>query len=257
MRAQADRDEPGEGCTHGSRGRRRCGRVGCRHGPGTSSLGATDVGERGSREIIRAPRSEMLVMHLPVHMAIRVPAGTTHLWLRVGGRNVTSRFRAAGSLRTANLTRRDGLQYGENEVSVLVQRRGHSPESEARSFILVRSQSGFVHARINPGPVTSLNLWMADPSSLAAIHRDRIVRVWLNGRSVTGSLDTSEVTHVTGSLSASHRVRRGPQHLADPRRRAGPGSIRAAQPPLPSVGTQPPAGGRSGRRNSGSRLRAA
>ena len=92
---------------------------------------------------------------------------------------------------------------------MLVQRRARRPMSEARSFVLVRSQAGLVQARINPGPVTSVSLWMAGASNLSVIRRNRITRVWLNGRSVTSALDTSEVTHVTGSLSASHGLRPG------------------------------------------------
>jgi hypothetical protein len=76
--------------------------------------------------------------------------------VRVGKRDVTSRFSRRGSAPVAELTRHDGLQYGDNELSVLVQRRGRRPLAEARAFVLVRSQPGFVRARVNAGPVTSL-----------------------------------------------------------------------------------------------------
>jgi hypothetical protein len=85
--------------------------------------------------LLTAPRAEALVKRLPVRVALRVPARTTRLRVRVGGRNVTSRFRRrGGSLRVANLTRGDGLRYGRNHLVVLAERRGGRHVMEARSF---------------------------------------------------------------------------------------------------------------------------
>jgi hypothetical protein len=158
-----------------------------------------------------------------------VPARTSRLWVRVGGRDVTARFRrTGGSRRVARLTRGDGLRYGPNLLSVLAERRGGRPVAEARSFVVARRQGGLVRLRIRPGSVTSLNMRVAGAPRLAPEHfgkpgeverrlsvirRERTVRVWLNGRRVTRALDGSEPTRWTGSLSASHALRYGVNRL--------------------------------------------
>jgi hypothetical protein len=80
---------------------------------------ATAVSERSAPagavagRVLAAPRPEALVTRLPVRVVVRVPARTSRLRVRVGGRNVTARFRrTGGSLRAAKLSRRDGLRYG-------------------------------------------------------------------------------------------------------------------------------------------------
>jgi hypothetical protein len=188
------------------------------------SAAATAVAGR----MLVAPRAEALVTRLPVRVAVRVPARTSRLRVRVGGRDVTARFRRTrGSLRAAHLTRGDGLRYGPNLLSVLVERRGGRPVAEARSFVLARRQDGLVHLRIRPGPVTSLDVRVAAPRlapehfgqpgeverRLSAIRRERTVRVWLNGRRVTRAFDRSQPTRWTASLSASHGVRYGVNRL--------------------------------------------
>ena len=84
------------------------------------ATGATPAGAQTQRDLalravpgrmFEAPGVEALATRLPVLVRVRVPAGTTGLRIRLGARNVTSRFRRArGSMRVANLTRTDGLR---------------------------------------------------------------------------------------------------------------------------------------------------
>src|SRR5919108_3476270 len=179
--------------------------------------------------MLAAPRSEALVTKLPVRVAVRVPARTSRLRVHVGEREVTGRFRPTrGSLRIASLTLRDGLRYGHNHLSVLAERRGRPPLSEARSFVLARRQDGLVRLRVRTGPVTSLSLRVAAAPGLAPEHfrrpgeverrlsvirRERTVRAWLNGRLVTRAVDRSQPTRWTASLSATHGLRHGVNRL--------------------------------------------
>jgi hypothetical protein len=171
---------------------------------GSSAAPAAAVSEKSaaanavSGRMLSAPRVEALVTRLPVRVVVRVPARTSRLRVRVGGRNVTARFRRTrGSRRVARLTRGDGLRYGRNHLSVLAERRGRRPVTEARSFILARRQNGLARLRVRPGPVTSLNVRVAGRAALgpehfgrpgevdrrlAVIRRERTVRLWLNGR---------------------------------------------------------------------------
>src|SRR5919108_811443 len=196
---------------------------------------ATAVSERSAAaravpgRMLAAPQAEALVTRRPVRVVVRVPARTTRLWVRVGGRNVTARFRrAGGSRRIARLTGADGLRYGPNHLSVLAERRGRRPMADARSFVLARREDGLVRLRVRTGPVTSLNVRVAGGAGLAPEHfrhpgaverrlsvirRERRVRVWLNGRRVTRALDRTRPTRWTASLSASHGLRYGANRL--------------------------------------------
>ena len=86
--------------------------------------------------LLAAPRRGALLRRSPVRVAVRVPPKTKRLWVRVGGRNVTKRFRdRKGSLRIASLTRGDGLRYGRNNLVVIADRRGAAPLIDTRSSI--------------------------------------------------------------------------------------------------------------------------
>jgi hypothetical protein len=202
---------------------------------GSSAAPAAAVSEKSgaanavSGRMLSAPRVEALVTRLPVRVVVRVPARTSRLRVRVGGRNVTARFRRTrGSRRVARLTRGDGLRYGRNHLSVLAERRGRRPVTEARSFILARRQNGLARLRVRPGPVTSLNVRVAGRAALgpehfgrpgevdrrlAVIRRERTVRLWLNGRRITRAVDRSQVTRWTAKLSAGDGLRHGVNRL--------------------------------------------
>ena len=175
--------------------------------------------------VIAAPRPEALATRLPVLVRIRVPAGTTRLRVRVGTRDVTTRFRRArGSIRVAKLTRGNGLRYGTNHLSVLAERGSRRPVVHARSFVLARRDANLARLRLRGGPVTALAVRVAGGVRLAAPHfglgsaverrlsvirRERTVRLWLNGRRVTRALDRSQPTRWTAKLSATHGLRHG------------------------------------------------
>lgn len=186
--------------------------------------------------MLQTPRPEAFVKGLPVRVVVRVPARTSRLWVRVGGRNVTARFRrSGGSLRVARLRRSDGLRYGRNHLSVLAERRGARHVVDARSFVLARHHRQLVRLRVRPGAVTSLRLRVAAEASLAqrsfgapgevarrlgVMRRTRTARVWLNGKRITRVLDKSRPTRWTAKLSASHGLRHGVNrlrvHVAEP-----------------------------------------
>ena len=113
-------------------------------------------------DMIVAPGVEAIATHLPVRVAVRVPANANRLRVRLGRRDVSGRFNAAGaSLRVARLTLGDGLRYGQNHLSVVVGRRGRSPLVHARGFSVVRHNARLAQVRIRPGPVTSVNIRVA------------------------------------------------------------------------------------------------
>jgi hypothetical protein len=179
--------------------------------------------------MLATPRADAFVTRLPVRVVVRAPAGTSRLRVRLGGRDVTARFRRTrGSLRVANLTRGDGLRFGHNHLSVLAERRSGRPVMDARSFVLARRDAGLVRLRVRPGPVTSLHVRVAGRASLtpehfgkpgaverrlSVIRRTRTVRVWLNGRRVTRAVDRSRPTRWTAKLSATHGLRYGVNRL--------------------------------------------
>jgi hypothetical protein len=99
--------------------------------------------------MLEAPRAGALLKRLPVRVVVRVPARTSRLRVRLGRRDITGSFRRArGSLRVANLTRRDRLRYGDNRLFVMAERRGGPPIVDARSFVLARRQPGLVRLRV-------------------------------------------------------------------------------------------------------------
>jgi hypothetical protein len=197
--------------------------------PAAASSEQSAAAKAVAGRMLAAPRSEALVKQLPVRVAVRVPARTRRLRVRVGDRDVTARFRRTrGSLRVANLTRGDGLQYGHNHLVVLAERRGGRPVIDARSFVLTRRDAGLARLRVRPGPVTSLNVQVARGAGLAPEHfgrprelerrlsvigRERTLRVWLNGRRVTRAVDRSRPTRWTASLSTTHGLRYGINRL--------------------------------------------
>jgi hypothetical protein len=140
--------------------------------------------------MIAAPRSDAIVKRLPVRVALRVPANTTRLRVRLGRRDVSGRFRVEGaSLRVAHLTRADGLRYGQNHLRALVGRRGRRPLIHARSFAVVRHHAQLARVRVKPGPVTSVNIRVAGAGRLATIRRTRFARLWVNGRPAHRAVD--------------------------------------------------------------------
>jgi hypothetical protein len=179
--------------------------------------------------LLQAPRAEALVTRLPVRIVVRVPARTSRLSVRVGGRDVTARFsRGRGSRRVARLTPGDGLRYGVNHLVVLAERPGGRRVIDARPFVLARRDPDLVRLRMRKGPVTKLAVRVAGGLALAPPHfaqlrtirrrlsvmqRRRIVRLSLNGRRVNRALDRSRLTRWNARLSATHGLRYGVNRL--------------------------------------------
>src|SRR4051812_29184384 len=101
--------------------------------PGPTALGSTPG------RMVVAPRPDAQLLHAPVHVAVRVPQGTTRLVVRLEGRNVSARFRSAGATRrVASLSPGSGLRYGRNHLVVEARRGALRPRVQARTFFLAR-----------------------------------------------------------------------------------------------------------------------
>ena len=178
-------------------------------------------------DMLVRPKSDALVKGARARVALRVPARTSRLWVRLNGRNITSRFRRSGSRRVATLRRQSGLRYGRNSLYVLAKRSGRRGLVESRSFTVGRRVRGLARLKMNPGPVTSVDIRMAAPRltpavfhsrqeltrRLKAIHRPRRVRIRLNGRPVTEAFSRLRPTRWKTKLSATHALRHGLNRL--------------------------------------------
>ena len=173
-------------------------------------------------KVVRTPRSEGLYTQTPARVVLRLPARSTRLRVRLNDRAVTRHFRRRGSLRVARLTRRDGLRAGKNQLSVLVERRGRRPVAQARTFVVARRSARLARLRVRPGAVTRVDLRVGSPGllplragsrdfsrRLAAVRRERWVRVSLNGRRVTRAFERPSLVRWRTSLSATHGLRHG------------------------------------------------
>ena len=73
--------------------------------------------------LIESPSAKAILTKAPVRVAVRRPAGAK-LTIRLGRRDVTSRFRTKGGALVARLTTGDGVRYGRNHLFVLAERSG-------------------------------------------------------------------------------------------------------------------------------------
>ena len=180
-------------------------------------------------QMLTAPQAYAVKKKLPVRVTVRVPKGTTKLTVTVGNHDLSARFRRGGQVRSVRLDRGDGLRYGANEIFVLADRGKARPVAHARTVYLVRPQNGLVGLQLRPdGAVTAATLKLRKPPLLSimhlqkpgavarqleAMHRDRTVRLWLNGRPVTRAIGSSRLTRWTARLSATHGLRYGVNRL--------------------------------------------
>ena len=185
------------------------------------------AGQAVPGRMIASPRSDQLIKGGVPRVAFRTPAGSRRLWVRLNGRDITSRFRRSGSLRVATLTRRSGLRYGRNSLYVLAERSGRRGLVESRSFTFARRVRGLAHLEMTPGPVTKVDLRVATPRltpavfrsqrelerRLRVIRRPRRVRIELNGHPVTWAFRKPQPTRWKTSLSATHALRHGINRL--------------------------------------------
>ena len=161
-----------------------------------------------ARAGVDRPRPDAVVKRLPVRVVVRPPAGASSLRVHVGNRDVTGRFRRVGRSRLVGvLSRRQGLRYGWNEVSVLRGRGAGLRVVEASSFVLARRVRSLARLAVRPGAVTSLSV------RGGRARRERSVRVLLNGRHVTRALDLSHPLRWKAQLSATHGLRPGVNRL--------------------------------------------
>jgi hypothetical protein len=198
--------------------------------PGIEQIEEAAKGMRAvTGQLLTSPQPSVVRKDLPVRVAVRVPKGMTKLTVRVGDRDLSGRFRQGGEVRSAKLDRGDGLRYGANTIFVLAQRGKSRPVAHARTFYLVRPAGGLASLRLrNDGAVAAVTLRLRKPSLLSAahlrkpgavarqlraMHRDRTVRLWLNGKRVTRAIGSSRLTSWTAKLSATHGLHYGVNRL--------------------------------------------
>ena len=164
--------------------------------------------------LIDSPSAKAILTKAPVRVAVRRPAGAK-LTIRLGRRDVTSRFRTKGGALVARLTTGDGVRYGRNHLFVLAERSGRRAQSSGRSFFLVRRSAGLVRLKLGQGLPRSAQVDIPPPpvAILAWVRRERRTRVWLNGRRVERFASSSQGTRLTFALSATHGVRYGVNRL--------------------------------------------
>ena len=170
--------------------------------------GVVSASAAGAPPGVVVPRPNAVVMRSPVHVMVRPPAGARRVRVELGSKDVTRHFHRDGSGRLLGvLTRREGLHYGWNEVSLLTGSRRNPHVVDASSFAFARPAPGLVRLTVGPGAVTSLTIRKGDPMQVP------IVRAWLNGRSVTRAIDTSNPERWRAELSVSQGLHDGINQL--------------------------------------------
>ena len=178
-------------------------------------------------DMIVSPKPDAFIKRAQARIAFRAPAGTNRLWVRLNDRNITSRFGRNGGQRVATLSVGSGLRYGINTLSVLAKRGDRKPRADARSFTFGRRTPGLARLKLKPGPVTSVGIRAAAPpltpavfdsrrqfkQRLNVIRRNRLIRIGLNGRSVTKAFDSPRPTLWKTRLSATHGLHHGVNRL--------------------------------------------
>lgn len=180
-------------------------------------------------QMLTAPEAFSVKKKLPVRVSVRVPKGTTKLTVRVGNHDLSKRFRGGGKVRSASLDRGDGLRYGTNTVTVIAERGKSRRVIHSRTFYVVRPARGLVDLNLRTDDaVAAVTLKLRQPRvltaahlqkpgavarQLEAMHRERKVRLWLNGRPVTRAIGNAQLTRWTAKLSATHGLRYGVNRL--------------------------------------------
>jgi hypothetical protein len=191
---------------------------------GAASAAAPGVADFKPADLFSGHDRTRLVTNPAARLSLRLPAGAPQLRVELNGRDATGRVRGVGRVRWLEVGRRSGVRAGRNHVSATVVRSGRRLV-DARSFYWLRrarggggytvklrrrDRSGVV-VRIASGTPRLDNAAAVSvfKRSLGSVRRRRVLRAWLNGRRVETALDSSLRSTWTGSLSASHGLRRG------------------------------------------------
>ncbi|MGE4428073.1 MAG: hypothetical protein AB7G37_16605 [Solirubrobacteraceae bacterium] len=183
----------------------------------TVAAGQADAAPR----LIVSPHGGALVTQDSVWVVLsHRPGAKTRV--RLGTRNVTSRFRVEGRRLVGRLRLADGLLRGQNHLTVIATLKGKPEERHARSFFAVRRGRHVIRVRLHGSNPTRLRIDATSTGSRASLaRRRRTLRVSLNGRSVTGALSARTGTSWAGTLSATHGLRHGANRIrvdvAEPR----------------------------------------
>lgn len=166
-------------------------------------------------DLIEMPAANAALTHPVVRIQVRALAGAKTT-IQLGRTNVTNRFRRASGRLVADLRIRPGV----NRLFVPAERKGRSAVSNSHTFYFVRRNNRFVAVRVRrtrpyTAQVDVANLTTATLARrLAAVRRQRTVRIWLNGRRVDRAASAPQRTRYTLEFSASQGLRFGVNRLA-------------------------------------------
>jgi hypothetical protein len=175
-------------------------------------------------ELFTGPDRPRLFTTSATRIPLRLPLGAAQLQVELNGRNATGAVQGGGWKRWLELGRSSAVRAGRNHVSATVVQSGRRL-IDARAFFWLRrarGQAGYtVKLRRRDRSGVVVKIASRSPRldsaasvgrfrrSLGGVRRPRVLRVWLNGRRVETALDSSLRSTWTGSLSASHGLRRG------------------------------------------------
>jgi hypothetical protein len=210
-------------------------------------------------ELFTGPDRPRLFTTSAMRISLRLPPGAARLQVELNGRNAIRAVQGGGGKRWLELGRSSGVRAGRNHLSAIVVRSGRRL-IDARAFYWLRrarGQAGYtVKLRRRDRSGVLVKIASRSPRldsaasvgefrrSLGGVRRPRVLRVWLNGRRVETALDSSLRSTWTGSLSATHGLRRGVNlvsvFVAEPERGLYRMSVRRfrirAGAPLPGAG---------------------
>jgi hypothetical protein len=164
--------------------------------------------------LIVAPGADALVKHNTVRIVVARDAGAKTR-VQLNDRDVTARLRVTGGRLVGELRLSNGLRPGRNHLVVVSRAGGRSERRSVRSFFVVRRSTRFARVRLTGRNPATLKVDVVSGAPRAELaRRQRILRVWLNGRSVAKAMVARTGTSWTASLSGTHGLRHGVNRLS-------------------------------------------
>jgi hypothetical protein len=158
--------------------------------------------------LVLEPSQGALVTHAAARVEVaRTPGRATRV--RLNRRDVTARMHVSGGRLVATLRPRDGLRAGLNRLTVTAG-AGRTQRVNVRTFYLVRFSRSFARARLTGTNPSVLRIRIISGGSRRVLaRRAHVLRVVLNGRSVSRALVPQDGISWAATFSGSHGVRHG------------------------------------------------